>query len=190
MDKFKKTGRIIGLMLFILSVVLAYEGWKGFSAIRPADGYEDRGIHTFLPYRVLPTQVENTSSSRRSRQRNPTKTVYVVYYRATDGTGYRWRTQASSKTSGQKIVKDKAPVERRVLAIRGAKKYISVEAEQTAESYTSGLKRRYGWMFGISAAYIAAYLAAWGIILLKGRRKDEWSTLHFDHAPTWVKKKS
>ena len=174
--------------LFIVSLVTLYRGWKGAAAVRPADSYEDRGVHTFAPYRVLPVQVENTSGSRRYRRMHPTRTVYMVQYRTTNESGYRWRKEAPSRSLGLDIVAKKAPEKRRVLAIRGQKKYISIEAEQTAESYTAGLKRKYRWMAGLSAIYGAGFLIAACMIFLRRRESKEWSALHFDNAPS-VKKK-
>lgn len=189
MNKLKKMGMSFGLMLFILSLATAYMSWTKGSAVRPADSYEDRGIHPFAPYRLLPIQVENTSGSSRSRRMNPTKTVYVVYYRTTDGTGYRWKREVASKSQGQKILAEKELFERRVLAIRGEKKYISVDAELTAESYTTDLKQKYTWALAFSVVYILAYITVWGVIFWKRRQTKEWSTLNLDNPPSWVKKK-
>ena len=50
----------------------------------PASDYEDMGVHTISPYKVLPHTVENHDSGRDKRN-NPTKTVYAVYYQTLDG---------------------------------------------------------------------------------------------------------
>ena len=76
-------------MLLILAAVVGYLSIKYLSAILPVDNYEDKGLYTFLPYQVLPVQVENTGASGRARRMNPTKTVYTVYYRDTSGSGYQ-----------------------------------------------------------------------------------------------------
>lgn len=77
-----------GVMLLILAVTIGYFSIQYLSDIRSADSYEDKGVYTFSPYQVLPVQVKNTGASGRARRMNPTKTVYMVYYRATDGSGY------------------------------------------------------------------------------------------------------
>ena len=89
MQKLKSIIFVAGLMLLILAAVVGYLSIKYLSAILPADSYEDKGLYTFLPYQVLPVQVENTGASGRARRMNPTKTVYTVYYRDTSGSGYQ-----------------------------------------------------------------------------------------------------
>ena len=85
MQKLKSIIFVAGLMLLILAAVVGYLSIKYLSAILPVDSYEDKGLYTFLPYQVLPVQVENTGASGRARRMNPTKTVYMVYYRDTSG---------------------------------------------------------------------------------------------------------
>ena len=87
MDKVKSIGFIAGLMFLILTAVMSYLSVKGMLTIPSANSYQDNGTHTFEPYQVLPVQVQNTSAYSRDRRMNPTKTVYMVYYRATDGSG-------------------------------------------------------------------------------------------------------
>lgn len=72
-----------GIVLLILTLAFLYQGVRGISAVRPVTDYEDKGIHTFAPDRVWPTQVENTSSGQDKRL-YPTKTVYMVHYKAVD----------------------------------------------------------------------------------------------------------
>ena len=43
---------------------------------------------------------------------NPTKTFYMVYYRATDGSGYRWSDEALTRDLGEDIVEAREPVKR------------------------------------------------------------------------------
>lgn len=101
---------------------------------------------------------------------NPTKTVYMVYYREPSGSGYQWKYQASSKEQGQEIVNAKEKVERRVLAIPADRTYITVEAEQNAESYTKGLQQRYVLILAGAVAYLIVYLALW-LVVLKRKKK-------------------
>lgn len=170
MQNLKSIVSVAGMLLLILSATMGYFSFKYLAAVRPADSYEDKGIYSFSPYQVLPLQVRNTSGSSRDRRMNPTRTVYMVYYRATDGSGYEWSDRALTRELGQETVREGIPVTRRVLSITGNRTYITVEPEQTAESYTAGLKRRYVLILAVSAAYILVYLAIWGVILSKRRR--------------------
>ena len=101
---------------------------------------------------------------------NLTKTVYMVYYRATDGSGYQWTDRAITWELGQETVKDGVLVTRRVLSIPSDRTYITVEPDQTAESYNAGLRQKYVLALALSAAYILVYLVIWGMILSKKRR--------------------
>ncbi len=60
---------------------------------------------------------------------NPTKTVYMVYYRTTDGSGYQWTDQAITRELGREIVDAGSAVERRVLVIPAGLSYITVEPD-------------------------------------------------------------
>ena len=170
MGKVKSISFVAGLMLLILAAVMIYLSAKGLFTIPSADSYQDNGTHTFEPYQVLPVQVQNTSAYSRDRRMNPTKTVYMVYYRATDGSGYQWTDQAITRELGQKTVKEGVTVTRRVLSIPRDRTYITVEPDQTAESYTAGLRQKYVLALALSAAYILVYLVIWGVILSKKRR--------------------
>lgn len=170
MEKVKSIGFIAGIMLLILAAAMIYLSAKGLFSTPSASSYEDSGIHTFKPYQVLPVQVKNTSSYSRDRRMNPTKTVYMVYYRATDGSGYQWSDRAITRELGQETVDEGVPVNRRVLSIPSERTYITVEPEQTAESYTAGLRQKYVFALVLSAIYILVYLVIWGVILSKRRR--------------------
>ena len=128
------------IVLLLLAAGMIYAGGSLLLSIRSADEYEDKGVMTFEPYRVLPHAVKNTGNAQ-SRRTNPTKTVYMVYYRA-PGSGYEWHREAATRSVGERIVTQGEPVERRVLVIVEEGYYITVEADQTAESYTAGLRRR------------------------------------------------
>ena len=170
MVRIKSIGFVAGLILLILASVMIYLSAKGLLTIPSANSYQDNGTHTFEPYQVLPIQVQNTSAYSRDRRMNPTKTVYMVYYRATDGSGYQWTDQAITRELGQETVKEGVPVTRRVLSIPSDRTYITVEPEQTAGSYTAGLRQKYVLALALSAAYILVYLVIWGVILSKKRR--------------------
>lgn len=170
MERFRYIGFVVGLIILILSAVIIYLSAKGLLTIPSANSYEDGGTHSFEPYQVLPVQVQNTSAYSRDRRMNPTKTVYMVYYRATDGSGYEWSDRAITRELGQEIVKEGVPITRRVLSIPSDRTYITVEPNQTAESYTAGLRQKYVLALALSAVYILVYLVIWGVILSKKRR--------------------
>ena len=167
MPKLKSIVFVVGLMLLLLSAAMGYLSIKYLSAIVPADSYEDKGVYTFSPYQVLPVQVQNTGASGRDRRMNPTKTVYMVYYRATDGSGYQWTDRAITRELGQEVVNAGAAVERRVLSIPADRSYITVEPEQTAGSYTAGLRQKYITALALAGAYILLYVVVWGIVIVK-----------------------
>ena len=164
MAKLKSIIFIAGVMLLILAAAAGCLSIKNLSAVLPAGSYEDKGVYTFSPYQVLPVQVQNTGASGRDRRMNPTKTVYMVYYRDTSGSGYQWRQQALTRERGQEIVDAGAAVERRVLAIPADRSYITVEPGQTAESYTAGLQQKYITALVLAGAYILLYAVAWCVI--------------------------
>lgn len=173
MRRVKKIIFIAGLLLMILSAASLYVALRDQAKILPTDSYEDKGVYTFAPYQVLPVQVQNTGASGRSRRMNPTKTVYMVYYRATDGSGYQWTDEALIRELGDDIVEAGEPVERRVLCIPFDNTYITVEPEQTAESYTEGLRGKYTFIIGLSTLYILFYLIVLILVKLVSRlRKD------------------
>ena len=163
-----------GLLLLILAASGLYVGVRGFASIRPAADYEDSGVHTFIPYDILPVQVKNNATGRAQRS-NPTRTVYMVYYQTTDGTGYRWQVEGGSVRELAEQVYDRGPVERRVLSIPADNTYITVEAGQTAEGYTSSLRQKYIRILALSGSYVLVYVAAWVVILSRNQRRKEMS---------------
>ncbi|HJC24660.1 MAG TPA: hypothetical protein H9761_13300 [Candidatus Eisenbergiella merdavium] len=156
--------RVVGVMGLVLSMAFLYVGVKGIVTVRPASSYEDMGVHTFYPYQALPTSVENTSTGRDKRL-NPTKTVYVIDYKTLDGSGYQWHVNTgNSKSEANRILAAGESVERRVLSIKETGKYITVEAELTADTYVEGQKQRYFWMVGLSGGYLVLCLAGWVVV--------------------------
>ena len=134
MAKLKSVVFVTGVMLLILAAAVGYLSVKYLAAVLPADSYEDKGVYTFLPYQVLPVQVQNTGAGGRDRRMNPTKTAYMVCYQDAGGSGCQWSRQALTRELGQEIVDEGAAVERRVLSIPADRSYITVEPGQTAES--------------------------------------------------------
>jgi hypothetical protein len=64
-------------------------------------------------------------------------------------------------------------VERRVLGIPDHRTYITVEPEQTAASYTAGLRLRYIMALELSAGYLLVYLLVWFMIWRKNKKRKE-----------------
>jgi len=160
MPKLKSIVFVAGLMLLILAAAMGYLSIDGLSTITPADDYLDKGIFTFSPYEVTSQQVKNTSASSRDWRMYPTKTVYIVCYRATDGSGYKWTERAIAPEIGQAVVDAGITVERRVLSIPGRGTYITVEPGQTAESFTAEWRQKYIIILSLSAGYLLLYLLA------------------------------
>lgn len=160
-----------GVLLLILSMALGYLSIQYLSTIPSADSYEDRGIYAFSPDEVLPVQVKNTGAIGRDRRMNPTKTAYMVYYRDTGGSGYQWSEQAPTRELGQETVNAGVSVERRVLAIPADQSYITVEPDQTAESYTAALRQKYVITLTLSVAYALLYAAVWCILIFTKKAK-------------------
>lgn len=175
MERIKGLCRIGGILLLILAAaaLVACAGQR--AGLRPAEAYEDKGIYTFSPYRVLPHQEKNNSSGRTQRM-NPTKTVYMVYYRAVNGEGYQWSRQVASKEAGYRAIEQGERVRRRVLSIPEEGIYITVDPKLSAESYVSGLRQKYNLILGASAAYLLAWPLGWALVLRAKRRKKRAET--------------
>ena len=171
MRRLKTIIPVAGILLLILSAASLYVAVQALLEVRPAEDYEDQGIHTLQPYDVLPAQVQNTGASSRDRRMNPTKTIYMVYYRATDGSGYKWSDEVLTRDLGEDIVEAGEPVKRRVLSIPADRTYITVEPGQTAESYTAGLRQKYITALVLAGAYVLLYAAAWFILIMIKKAK-------------------
>lgn len=161
----------ISPVLLVLAIAVAVISLPALFRIRPVSAYQDMGIHTFIPYQTYPTQRETTSS----RHRRSTRTVYVVYYRSTGQHRYQWQQDASYEAEARRLVKDKTPVERRVLEIPEANKIVVLSPKQTAQSYVSKLWLRYGLGAGLSVLYILCYLSS--VLLQVQRRRNARSQL-------------
>jgi len=173
MEKLKSMVYVAGIMLLILAVTAGGLSIQYLAELLPASSYEDKGVYTFLPYQVLPIQVQNKGASSRSRRINHTKTVYMLYYRDTSGSGYQWRQQTVTRELGQELVETGATVERRVLSISADHSYITVEPGQTAESYTAGLRQRYIIILALAGAYTLLYGLVWCILIwMKKAKRD------------------
>lgn len=103
---------------------------------------------------------------------NPTKTVYVVYYQTSDDTGYQWKLESSNdKDYANRILAKGESVDRRVLSIKENGKYMTVDAELTADTYAAGQQKRYLWMIGLSGSYLLLCFVVW--LVMKRRTVEE-----------------
>ncbi len=173
MRRLKSIVTLAGILLLILSAVSLYAALQLNGEVRPAESYEDKGVRAFEPYDVYPVQVQNTGASGRDRRMNPTKTVYMVYYRATDGSGYQWSDEVPAKSYGESVVEAGKTVKRRVLSIPEAGTYITIDPGQTAESFTAGLEEKYNLIIGFSFLYICFYIVIRAVFWLAGRFRRE-----------------
>lgn len=155
MSNFKN---LIFLSLLILAAATLWTGWQNLSDIPPAEAYVDAGVKDFIPYRVYPTQVENTTSNRRDRRMHPTKTVYKLSYLATDGSGYQWSTEVLSKSAGQKLITEGQVESRRILKLPSKRTFVPALPDETAQSYTAAQQKRYLFLVVPAAAYILLYI--------------------------------
>lgn len=159
----------LGVMLLILASVVLCLGIRDWFQIRPATAYVDEGIFTFVPNRTYPVQRRSTATGRQRRM-HPTKIVHVVEYKSTESPHYKWPQDAPGETSAKQTVAEKVPIQRRVLSVKDERKIAIIEPELTPESYVSHLRRRAGWMIGLSAVYLVLYLGGWWLRLQKQRQ--------------------
>ena len=171
MAKLKPIAFAIGIMLLIGAALCLYFSLQNLSSIRPASAYEDMGIHTFVPEKVYPVQRENHATGRQKRNR-PTTTVYIVLYRAENGSGYQYKYESGSvESTAQNILEAGEPIERRVLSIPDEDGYITIDADETVQTYETIQKRTYWTIAVISAAYLLVWLAVNGLLLYRRRKR-------------------
>lgn len=152
MKKIIKIFYVIGIFLFALSLASFYSGVKGITNLRPVSAYTDMGVHTFSPYKVYPVS-ERDKTTGHGRRFNRKKTVYMVYYKTPERTGYKWTVKESTKKGADKILSERKKVNRRVLFIKEVKKYITVDENLTAETYIKEKKGYYTKLIVFSTLY-------------------------------------
>ena len=129
------------------------------------------GVHPFGPEEVYPEQRETHATGRQRRTPPPT-TVYIVRCRAEEGGGYQYKYESGSVESPAKSFLEAAePIERRVLSIPDEDGYITIGADETAQTYETRQKRTYWTIAGVSAAYLLVWLAVNGLLLYKRRKR-------------------
>ena len=93
-------------------------------------------------------------------------------YRAEDGSGYQYKYESGSvESTAQSILEADEPIERRVLSIPDEDGYITIGADETAQTYETRQKRTYWTIAGVSAAYLLVWLAVNGLLLYKRRKR-------------------
>ena len=152
-----KLCKIISITLLVIALIGAGMGIKNMSSIRPAEDYVDKGVFEFVPYKIVPTQRENTGATSRQRRLHPTKIVYVLHYKAKGHASYRYRLDTAGEYTAKQMLAEKKSVARKVMAIKSANRYITVEPDLTAESYTRNQQYRYVWIIGCSLLYIGFF---------------------------------
>ena len=149
MAKLKPIAFTVGIMLLIGAALCLYFSLRNLSSIRPASAYEDMGVHIFVPEEVY-------------------------RYRAEDGSGYQYKYESGSvESTAQNILETGEPIERRVLSIPDEDGYITIGANETAQTYEARQKRTYWTIAGVSAAYLLVWLAVNGLLLYKRRKAGE-----------------
>ncbi len=151
-----KNAIFLGLLALSIAALLI-GGWR-FSTVPPADAYIDAGVKDFIPYRVFPTQVKNTSASSRERRMHPTKTVYKLTYRATDGSGYQWSIEVPAESIGEQRITEGKVEARRILKLPSQKTFVPAAPDETAQSYTAALQKRHILFMIPFALYIVIYI--------------------------------
>lgn len=157
--------------MLLLALAVAYLSIGNLTDIIPASQYEDKGIYAFVPYQSLPFQVKNTSPYSRDRRMNKNKTMYIVNYRAADGSAYTWSELTADSEMGMETVKKGIPVTHRVLTIPSNRTYITVKPQETAETYTAGLRKKYIISLTLAGIYILTYAVMWCVLILIKKRK-------------------
>lgn len=155
-----------GLLLVAIGAIKA--GFDLMEGLRSADEYQDQGVVTFIPKRVIQKQEEMQGTSRVVRS-NRTKTVTYLEYWAQEHSGWRYRVKRSASLAREDI-KSGSPIERRVFTIKDTKRYITTEPEATAESYARGERGYVQLLIGLGGAYCAAYFT-YLLIYWRQRRK-------------------
>lgn len=146
---------VIAIMIAVGALCTAGVSVYKYFKLAPVDTYADGGTDTFYPQKYYPTQEKYQVKINKTWQTRY-KTVYIVQYRSAKKLTYT-QNMGTSEISAQEILKKKAAVERRILWINGTKKYITIPADQTAESYVNQYRTRCIMFFSVSILYLAAF---------------------------------
>lgn len=158
----------ITFALLLVAIGAIKAGFELMEGLRSADEYQDQGIVTFIPKRIIERQ-EDTNLSALVVRTHSTKTVTYLEYWAQEHSGWRYRVKRSLSLA-RETIKSGTPIERRVFTIKGTNRYITTEPEETAESYARGERSYAQLLLGLGGAYCASYLA-YLFIYWRPRRK-------------------
>ena len=90
---------------------------------------------------------------------------------AEDGSGYQYEYESGSvESAAQNILEAGEPIERRVLSLSGGDGYITIDADETAQTYEARQKRAYRTIAGVSEAYLFLWIAVNGLLFYTRRR--------------------
>ena len=78
---------------------------------------------------------------------------------------------SNDKDYANQILAKGESVDRRVLSIKENGKYMTVDADLTADTYVAGQQKRYLWMVGLSGGYLVLCVVVW--LVMKRRTVEE-----------------
>lgn len=169
LKKLKPVGVLLSVMLLLLSSTILYFSIQDLSTLRSPSDCVDMGVHTFVPYAILPTPVKNTSTGRDGRT-NPTKTVYLVQYLAADGTGYRYNEQGGSTRHQAQQLYDQGPKRQRVVLVPADNVFFTIPANRTIEEHLDRTRNVRTALLVLSGSYLFLYGTGWGVWLWKKQK--------------------
>ena len=157
MKKLKSFGHMVCFILLLLSVSNVFQSGKRLLTLPSASDYTDEGVHTFVPKSTYPTQKETRHHGRHTTKRVTTQTVHKIVYAAIDGSGYQWIADTFVSSEANNIVKEKKPVERRVLFLHDGKTHFVIDGKETIDSYIQGMRKKDMQIFSLAGVYILIY---------------------------------
>lgn len=173
MEKIKSILVVAFVMALLFAGTVFYYAFKYSGEVLSASDYEDKGVYTFMPYRVVPERVQNTTGTSRDRRMHPYKTVYRVHYKTTERSGYKYKVDTAGTGTGKNIIDEGKTIDRRVLVIKKTKRYITVEPNENAESFTSGQSTWYTLMMILSGGFILLSAGGAGFFYMRHKKAQE-----------------
>lgn len=169
MTKLKSAAFIVGIIVMIGAAISFYFSLQNLYSLPDVSDFEDRDVHTFVPYDIVPVRVQNNAAGRAQRN-SPDKIVYTVLYKSSDQTGYRMRKEGGFTEDSAKLLYNSGSVEKRVLLNRKDNSYITADPDQTAAAYVAGMRRKYMLLSVLSGGYILIFVSIVSLIRLRKRK--------------------
>lgn len=160
---------ILSLALLFIAMGAVKAGYDLWQAKRSADEYLDQGVITFVATRMVVVK-EKVQGKSGINPRNQYHSVNYLEYRAKEHSGWRYR-EPMGRVEGRKCIAAQKTIERRVFTIKSANRYVTVEPEETPESYAQGTRSYALLLLGLGGAYIAAFLT-FHLQMWRQRRRD------------------